>query len=482
MSAVEELETIINVSEKVSDQPNDSSVVCQLLEQWAGRHTAQDQKLAWASLEGEPLNRHGLSSGFIWWMLRAEQRGELRASLPQLCRYGHIHPTTDLLHIVLRKMEQDITFPLSSDWTNATRIIFYRIREWGKDNPTPDATVLNLVETIRQKIAQHDMAWSEKLCADLHKRVRMHLYKDSTSIVEQQKIIKDLQRHFVKHNHGLLSNLPAVSTFLDKLSNYTLEEQNQKDGVLFGAVETLLNQCNAACLEFALNDLQTKGWRKPQLWACMEQSGVIQKCHALNHNYVDALNKVANAKQRKQLFTWVIEGIATQIYKIDPKELLGHVQVVLGKPYAQPTVFNVQLEDLRAYTDYTTLQWENDPKMNKEYPYDRYARTGLNLESCEEFVAVNCAHFSSNEMQQAVDLLNTVTNPSLQGMLEFWGRLHNIDFGIEKPQTFILQTHYYSAGQHNGDAHLWEKAQEVAQRIAIGGHLPQKHNTVTRKI
>ena len=482
MSAVEELKTIVNVSVKVSDQPDDSSVVCQLLDQWASRHTAQDQKLAWASLDGEALNRHGLSSAFVWWMLRAEQRGELRASLPQLCQYGHIDPTTDLLQLVLRKMEQDITFPLSSEWTEATRTTFYRIREWGKANLTLDLNVLNCVESVRQKIAQHDIAWSEKLCADMHKRVRMHLYKDSNSIAEQQKIIKDLQRHFVQHNHGLLSNLPAVSTFLEKLSKYTLEEQIQKDGVLFGAVENLLNQCNAACLEFALNDLQTKGWRKQQLWACMDQSGVKRKCHALNYDYVDALNKVSNAKQRKQLFTWVVEGIANQIYKIDPKELLAQVKLVLSKPYAQPTVFDVQLEDLRDYTDYTIHQWENDPQMNKKYPYDRYARTGLNSDSCEEFVAINFAHFSSNEMQQAIDLLNTVTHPSLQGMLEFWGRLHNIDFGIDKPQTFCLQTHYHCAGNDNGDAHLWEKAQEVAQRIAIGGHLPSKHSAVTRKI
>lgn len=483
MGAFEELKTIIDVSKRVRDEPDDTSVVCQLLEQWKARHSVQEQTLAWPQVKSE-LHHHGLSSGLVWWLLRAEQRGELgqlQVDVPNLCQHGNISSTDEVLQLLLNKMQHEMKPPFSKEWKDAARVLFYRIRDWGKDNDPLNPSVLQLIEKNRQYIASQDLAWSEELCANLPKKLRTHLYTDINGIAAQQKIIKEIERGFLNHIYGRFNSVQSVERFLNKIDVYSLEEQTQKDGLLYPAIVNLLNQCNSECLPPLINYLTNKGWKRQKIWNSIHPTLMAEKCHQRDHEYIDTLNALANPQQRKRLFTWVVEGLANYLYQNTPTKILKEVQLVLSKPYAQPTVFEINFHDLRDYTDYIMRLWMDDPKMSAKHPYDRYAGSGLNLTSCEEFLAVNLSHFSSPIMQQAVDLLNTVTHPSLQGMLEFWGRLHNIDFGISKPQTFTLSG-YSCAGRENGDAHLLNKAQEVAQRIAIGGNLQARSVAKTRKI
>lgn len=473
MSAVHELQTIMHVSRNIrQDSPDESSAVMQLLNQWAGRHALQAQRSAWKHVGVNKLEDYGYSCGFVRWVLQAEQRKELTTSFNNLSKHGSFSPANDtLLQLLIEKMVGEIRFPLSEDSKNATLNLFGCIREWESHNQNVAPAVLKSIESARQCIAQQDLAWSEKLCAYLPKRLRTHLYRDASNVVEQQKIIKDLKKGFFKHNFTLFGSTHSVQNFLIKIEKYSLAEQQQKDGVLFCAIVELLNQCNAECLKIATDGLLSMGWKSSQLAKHIAPHAIQKKCHELDHQYIDTINTLFNAQQQKRLFTWVVEGLANNLYKDTPQQILTNVQEVLNKPYAKPSIFEIQFEDLRPYTDHIMRLWECDPKMNKKHRHDRYACSGLNLTSCEDFLAVNAAHFSSPAMKKAVDLLNTIKHPSLQGILEFWGRLHDIDFGVGTPQTFTLP-HYFCASDENGDVHLRDKAILVEQRIAIGGQLP----------
>lgn len=482
MTALNELQTIIQVSRAIrQDTPDDNSAVCQLLDQWAGRNTLQAQKEAWTKVGVGQLTEYRHSCGFVRWALQAEQRKELTTSFTNLSKYGSFSPADDaFLQLLIGKMIADIRFPLSEEWKSATSNLFYCIRDWEANSDNVAPAVLKSIERARQCIAQHDLAWSEKLCAHLPKRLCKHLYHNPSNILEQQKIIKDLKKGFFKHNLTLFSNQHSVQNFLTKIEKYPLEEQQQKDGILFSAIAELLNQCNAECLKVAVDGLLAMGWKPQQLAKHIDSYAVQKKCHQLDHQYIDTINTLFNAQQQKRLFTWVVEGIANNLYQGTPQQILADIQDVFNKPYAKPSIFEIRFEDLRPYTDHIMHLWNHDPKMNKKHGYDRYACSGLNLTTCEAFLAVNAAHFSSPIMQQAVDLLNTIKHPSLQGILEFWGRLHDIDFGIDTPQTFTLP-HYFCAGNEHGDVHLRDKAIGVEQRIAIGGQLPLKSKPSARK-
>lgn len=485
MNATVELKTIIDISGALrNDTPSKNSLVCQLLEQWKGRTTSQEQMKAWAPfIESDQLKNTELSCGLVWWLLDADKNGALTISLPAVCAHGNFGYGNEMAEPVLYKMSQDMSFPLSKEWKDTVNRIFYYLKNLCDSKQPLNDKVLALIETNRQSIAQHNLAWSEELCQRLPKRVRDKLYTDSKTVVVQQKIVKDLKRHFNSYLKGSYSHEFSVRAFLNKLASYPLSDQLQSDGILFGAVKELFSQCDNACLKIVVDDLTQKGWSKTQLWNVLDPNVVEEKSQKLDFAYMDVAQRLANTTQRKQIFTWGVEGLVNSLYTTTPSKILNKVQNLLKQPYAQPSVGQIELYDLREYTKYVIKTWENDPKISKKYDGDRYARTGLNSTTVEEFLSLNRPHFASPIMLKAIELLNTIKHPSLQGALEFWGRLHDIDYGVDKPQIFQLQEDYNFSGNENGDIHLWEKAQQVAQYIAIGGTLiPKTPQQKARKI
>jgi len=484
MNALDELKTILQVSEHVSDTADDSSVVCQLLTQWKSRHTQETQQQAWADVDVSTLGKRRLSVGLRWWLAMADARGELSVPL-SIMGQNYVHGGNDFFMALLKKIEDETSEIVDPQWKSVVRNVFYHYVKWGSGKEALDEALLEQLECTRQKLAEHHLAWSEDLYGNFPKRVRSRLYTNDSSVMAQQKLVRKIERHFSRFNFSLFDSVPAAQEFLRGLKDYTLEEQTNPSGVLHSTVRSLVNQSNKRCLPVVLQALQEYGWTKDKLGAIFYPETLRRQCAERNFEYLEIFSSVASPKLRRLIFTWCVEDIVHKLYASTPENILKDVQTLLGSSYAFPSVQPMGVLDLRNYTNCVIQTWSRSKEVQKKHGGDRYAGSGLNATSCEEFLQYNSAHFFHPCLKDAVKLLKSLKSAQVQGTLEFWGRLHNIDYQIDGPYEFVLQKNYGKAGDQNGDVHLWAKAQDVAQRIVLAnaGSLHKKQTPLgSRKI
>lgn len=476
-SATLELTTLFEAFSLITEKSLDeNSVVCRLLDQWSARFSSEECAVAWADLDHTHLSEPSL--GVFAWLLKSHERNEVLFDLAQMPTINITTITDNMLQTLMRRIALDAGAVMAptDEWNKAVEFFYCSLKHALSDglthNNISSAAVAAVVDT-RRVLDNYNHHWSVGLHHGFPAQIVQQMMNDprNQNRVAQQELA-DTIINFCSNRSNRIDNFKKLQTFFDQIVDHPLTEQHNPNGVLYDAIKQLCKGMPAPVLKQTMQFLQPNGWITSDLSKLFDTRAVLRECYYQNHEYIDLVASLSNADQQAQLFTWVLEGIAWDFFRgIDHNSTTfsSRVDTILQKPYAKHQPLPISIATISPYLTYVANLWkvQDDPHLKKYMDNSPYNCVENFYSDLETYFKHTAPHFSSDDTFKAVELLSTVDSPSLRGLMDFWGRLHDVDYQLEGVKTMTpLQLRDSSS---KFEKTLQQKIVEVQNYINISG-------------
>lgn len=470
-SAAIELTTLFQTFSCIKgDTANVDNPAYRLLEQWRKRFSAPQRAVAWNALERQLLKTP--SAGARLWLLNAPPH-EVSFALKEVVAFP-LGVSDQILQALMRRIVSDANNPeVATDaWNSVVEKIYKSLSEEltaaMRNKNVSSVGVAALVDT-RRVLDHCNHPWSVALHCGFPVEILDQMAADPKNQhrVKQQQLALQIA-DVCSNRHNRHDSFKKVQAFFEQISQYSLSEQQNPNGVLFGALQRLCEKMPAPVLKEALQFLRTTGWSPSRFWDVCSQNMVMRACYTQNHEYIDLIVSFSTPQQQTQLFTWVLEGVV-QDFNDGSKNnirLSNQVETILQKDYAQYKPFALKISMGSVISEYhRRVQYTLcDKQFEQANPYTATEEWPTSLEG---FFKHTASHFYSDDTYKAVELLKTIDSPSLRGCIDFWGRLHDVDYQLDGLKT--LEPLEMQRPRTKIEKVLQAKMKEVQQHINISG-------------
>lgn len=477
MTATLELNTLFEAFAHIKDDRFAvNNIACRLLNQWQARFSCEDRAVAWAQLDRIKLG--GVGVGVFEWLLQAGERNEVAFGLEDIANPYFNTVTDDMLQTLMRRVCTDAAQGVTAEWKDTVGRLHHSIAHALQNNDNiSNASVTALLNT-RVVLDECDHNWSVRIHHHFPANILRQMEEDpnNQSRVTQQKLAEEIT-HVCSNRYNIRNHFKKFERFFEQICEHSLRDQQNPNGVLYDTIKLLCQNMPAPVLKEALGFLLNNEWSPLSLWGLLDHNTLVRECHNHNYEYIDLASSVATPQQQAQLFTWVLEGIAYYFFKgIDHKNttLSSRVETVLQKPYAQHKPFPITIQTIHPYLSHVKNILEKQPEFQnykKTIPNGSMEQHYISVEkyysTLETYLQHTTAHFHSDDTLKAVKLLQTIDSPSLRGVLDFWGRLHDVDYQLNGLKT--MEPLIISESSSILDKALNKKILDVQHYINISG-------------
>lgn len=466
MNASVELNTLFEALSHIPATSN--NLAARLLDQWQNRFSSQERAVAWSQLD---IQKCKSSLDVFHWLLKAHERNEVVFHLENIAHFDLGDISNDMLQTLAKRISMDAAHEVGEKWKNCVFQMYLSIgTALNNREDISHESVMALIDT-RVVLDHCDHVWSVAVHHRFPSNVLQQMADNPNNqyLVAQGKLAQKIG-DFCSNRYKRYNSFTEFQVFFEQISTYPLSEQQNPKGVLNGALQQLCEQMPAPVLKEALEFLHNIGWSRSLFWGLCPHKEVLKACYQQNHEYVDLIASFATPQQQAQLFAWVLEGVAWDFFRgfNGKTTLLDRVETILQKPYAQHIPLPIKIATIGPYETYIKTTWDQkNPLCEKHYFSD-----------LQTYFQLTAAHFSSENTFKAVELLKTIDSPSLRGLIDFWGRLHDVDYHITGLKSMTpLQL---SSPHSKLDTLLHDKITQVQQYINISGAVDETHSIQSR--
>jgi len=435
-----------------------------LLEQWRGRFSAHERAVAWGALDRQLLKTP--SAGACLWLLNAHPN-EVLCGLEEIVGFRW-NINDAMLQALMRRVSLDVSTPgvATDTWKSAVETLYEflaHVFTTAVQNNTVSPIGIKAVVDTRKVLDNFNHKWSVDLHNYFPDDIVNQMRNDPHNSVRmaQQQLAREII-YACKSSSNSFDHFQESQGFFEKTVAHSLNDQQNPNGVLHGALKCLCANMTAPALKQAVHFLQNNGWDASSVWDLLNNNTLIRACHNRDHEYIDLVSSLATPQHQAQLFTWVLEGIACNFFMgVDHNNitLSSCVETILQKPYAQHKPLPIEIKAICPYQNHVIKTLKNNPHSSIE----QYHPT------LEAYLKHTTEHFYSDDTFKAVELLKAIDSPSLRGAIDFWGQLHGVDYQLEGLKTLLLKPGIINSPHSELEQVLYEKIAAMQNYINISG-------------